>query len=811
MKKITQLFALIGFSLGIAKAQTQPDRHISGRISADGQPLDHAAVYLLKAGDSSLVKGTLSSAKGIYLMDHLPAGQYFIKVTAVGYQKTSSTVFNLSPEQPAIEMPELVLKAAVQLLTTVNVTGAKPVIERKTDRMVMNVQNSLLSAGNSALEILARAPGVTIDKDDNISLNGLTGVNVIINGKMTYLAAVDLANLLRSTDGHNIASIELMTNPSSKYDASGMAGIINIKLKKNTNTGTNGTLTAGAGYGKYTKENTALSLSHRQGNLSVFTNFSHSDSKNEFNINQQRVVTDSVGSKTFFNQHSKTERISHNNAYRVGADLTLGRYNTLGVLINGYFNDAGSSGRSLTGIIQSLAPMVSDQDQLTSKNLSNKNFSLNLNDLLKLDSLGQELSIDMDYSRFTNRSDAEYNTAFSLPDGTITAPPVSFRQQTPSLINIRTAKLDYVLPLKNQGQLEAGMKYSDVATTNELDAQRRMNNSYINDPALTNQFIYEEKIAAGYLNYSLRIHLTSLQAGLRAEHTGSDGQLINSGRTVKRRYLDLFPDITVNQKINDKNDIGITYSRRIDRPGYDKLNPFTYYLDQYSYNQGNPFLNPQYTGKIGVNYTYDHDLNVELGFSRTSDYLANLALTNPVTQMTAYTTMNLQRHDYFDIAVNSPYQINRWWNGNMNSVFYCSSFRSDNLLGGNFHQGQVALQIQATQYFLLAKNYKAEVFANYESPFIEDAYRFSHIIYTDLGISHSFAAKKASLKLSVTDLLNTKQTTMISKFQTNDITLHLKQESRVARLTFTYNFGAPPVKSRQRHNGSEDERSRAAS
>jgi iron complex outermembrane receptor protein len=807
--RIVYISIIINLISALAYGQSSTQYKITGSLADDkGQAMDYATISLLKASDSTLVKGTLSSASGQYSFDKVNAGTYIIRVTAVGYIKGLSSSFVITAEKSFVTMPLITLHSASSSLATVTVTASRPMIERKTDRTVINVENSVLSAGNSALEILARAPGVTIDKDDNISLNGKAGVNVMINDKMTYLSAAQLGTLLRSTDGNTIKSIELMTNPSAKYDASGNAGIINIKLKKNMQTGTNGSVTLGAGYGDHARENGTFTLNHKQGNLNMSGTFSRSDVKNEFNLSQQRIVTDSTGNKTYFDQRSQSIRISHNNSYRVGADLSTGSTNTLGFLINGYFNTSGSVGNSHTNIGQQPDLVNFAQDQLSLKSFSYKNFSANLNDNLKLDTLGQSISFNLDYSRFNNRSDDQYDTHFSLPDGTIAAPAISLREQTPSVITIHTAKIDYTLPVTKTFKFETGAKYSDVKTDNDLNAQSLQGAAYINDSTLTNRFIYDEKVEAGYVNLSNSFGKTSVQVGLRAEHTSSDGNLINSGSDVKRSYTDLFPSIFVNQKLDDKNDLGVSYSKRIDRPDYSDLNPFLYYLDQYSYSKGNPFLNPQYTNKAEINYTYNHSLNIEIGYSHAYNYLTNVALTDPATKITDYTTLNLQHQNYYNISISSPYSITKWWAGNVNAVAYYSGFKTDSLLGGNYNRGQVSAHIQATQFFQIAKSYKAEILGNYDSPFIYGTYKFNHNIYSDWGLSHSFANKKASIKIAVSDIFNTNKTTMTSKYATNDITLHLKTESRITRLTFVYNFGNNSLKPPHHTTGADAEKSR---
>lgn len=810
-KKIFHVLTLLNLITTAIYAQNQNPCKISGLLSDEkGHRMEYATITLVKATDSSLVRGTLTAVTGVYLFNQIPSGRYMVKAIAMGYLTAVSVAFDVSAEHPVFTVPDLILQISSNSLSNITITAMRPTVERKIDRTVMNVENSVLAAGNSAMEILARAPGVTIDKDDNISLNGKAGVNVMINDKMTYLSAAQLSILLRSTDGTTVKTIELMTNPSAKYDASGNAGIINIKLKKNMQDGTSGSVTLGAGYGKHGRENGTFTLNHKEGKLNIFGSVSHSDVKNETDISQQRVVTDSGGGKTYFDQHALTGRLYHNNSYRVGADLNTGTGNILGFLANGYFNSSGSTGNSLTNIGQQPDLINSYQNQLSTIGSQSRNFSLNLNDKLKLDTAGQELSFDVDYSRFNYHANAQYNTDFYLPEGTTVMSPVLLREQTPSVITIHSAKLDYTLPLSKALKLEAGGKFSDVKTANNLEAQRAVNGTYMNDSTLSNRFIYEEKIAAGYTNLSATFHNTSIQAGLRAEHTTSEGNLINTGEDVKRRYINFFPSLFINQKINDKNEVGLSYSKRIDRPGYDNLNPFIYYLDQYTYSKGNPFLNPQYTNKFELNYTLNHSMNVGLGYSHSYNYLTNVSLTDAVSKITVATTLNLKNQNFYNVNLNTPYTLTKWWKGNVNAVAYYSSFKSDSLLGGLYNRGQVSFHLNASQNFQVAKNYRAELMTNYDSPFIYGIYHFNHNVYNDLGISHAFNDKKANLKLSVSDIFNTSRTYLTSNFQANNITLCQKPETRITRLTFTYNFGNTNIKAHQHTSGADNEKSRVS-
>src|SRR5665213_2575173 len=408
--KIVYVVLLLVMSAGVIFAQTTaPKVKISGLLlDEQGKPMDYATVTLLKAQDSSVVKGTLSNETGSYTFEHITTGNYIIKATVVGYEKAVTGPIKVTESMPTLTVPALKMLLGTHALNTVSVTSSKPLIERKIDRTVMNVENSVLAAGNSAMDILERAPGVSIDKDDNISLKGKQGVTVMINDKLTYLNPAQLATLLRSTDGNTIQSIEIITNPSAKYDASGNSGIINIKLKKNRQSGTNGSLTLGGGYGEYWKDNQTLNLNHKEGGLNVFGSLSHNNNKRVQDIDLKRIITDPLGNTTYFNQTSPIVQSNDNNSYRFGADYDLSKKNTLGFLVSGYFNGEDDHTDTHTNIGRSFTAPDSSLHTVSAIHQTYHNIAFNLSDTYKIDTAGQEISANLDYSKFKNNSTAQY-------------------------------------------------------------------------------------------------------------------------------------------------------------------------------------------------------------------------------------------------------------------------------------------------------------------------------------------------------------------------------------------------------------------
>ena len=803
------IIALFFFTCtGVAQAQTS---RITGTVKdAAAKPVEFATVSLLRASDSVIVKGTLSDEKGAYFFDNVAKGNYLVKITSVGYANGLSAVF-ASDGAAQITAPLITMTEAARSLNAVNITAAKPLIERKVDRTVMNVENSILAAGNTAMEILERAPGVTVDKDDNISLRGKQGVTVMINDKLTYLSATQLATLLRSTDGNTIATIEIITNPSAKYDAAGNSGIINIKLKKNKQKGTNGSLSAGVSRSKGNRDATSLNINHKDGPLNIFATISRGDNYRYREISINRVIANST--TPYFDQLSKMTTTSYYNNFNIGADLETSSKNTVGFVASGYTNGGRDLIDNRTDISSPSRTLLSYLN--TASNVDNryKNLAFNANDRYKIDSLGQELAVDLDYSKFNNNSVAGYDTYYFLPNGqpdpASDKTPLLLRNQSPSSIEIYSGKADYTKPLTKTWKFESGLKYSSVKTDNDLRAQKFDGIAFTNDVGRTNRFIYTEQIAAAYTNLSHEFKNGSIQVGLRAENTESNGDLVGN-QTVKRSYLNFFPSVFLNRSLGKKHELGVSYSRRIDRPNYGNLNPFIYYLDPYTYSQGNSFLKPQYTNNFEVNYTYNKTITTTLGYSLTTDVITELILPKPGTNITYQTNDNLRTQKTYSINIYSPYTITKWWSGNVNFNGFYLGFKSDNFAGGNVDNGQAAFTARSTQNFTLGK-FKAEITGDYRSALKYGIYYLYPRYAMDAGVSRAFANKKLNVKIALNDVFNTLTNNLNSTALGNDFKIRQKSDTRVFRVNLTYNFGSTNIKARQHRGGAEAEKGRVSS
>lgn len=812
---ITQflLYFVSLFSAVAANAQTNSAiGKLSGKVLDEKQiNMAYASVSLLKAKDSTLIKGSITEDNGTYIFTSLPEGQYLVAINMVGYAKILKGPYVINTLNKTYTIDNVTMLPTAKQLNGVNIVSRKPLVERQVDKTVLNIENSVLAAGNNALEILQKAPGVTVDKDGNVSLMGKKGVLVMLDGKPTYMSSEQLANLLRSTEGNAIQTIELITSPSAKYDAAGNSGIINIKLKKNQNYGTNGSIRAGGGYGRYYKANGGLSLNHREKKFNVFGDFNYSRSKQYHDLDIMRV-NNTATDQTYFNQTSHDLRTRNNYNYKGGIDYFINDKNTIGLAVNGYNSAASGNSDVLTLIGNKPLETDSSVKALNPNSYKYTGITYNVNYKSTLDTLGQELSADIDYSRYGSGQNNEYNNIYLNAAGDSYKPANIFRSSAPSNIKVFAAKVDYSYPLGKKMKLDAGLKSSAVSTDNNSVFENFLNNTWQSDLSRTNQFTYDENINAGYLNLKREFSGTTVQLGLRAEQTNSKGNSVTEQRVVNRHYFNLFPSIFLNHVLSKDNEVGLSYSRRIDRPDYGDLNPFISFVDLYTYGIGNPFLNPQYTNAFEATYSYKKTINVSLGYSHTSDAITRVLLSDTLKKTLYITSENLAQKKSYNLNISSPLSIFKWWTTNNNLTVFYNKFSTPNLLGMPYESGKLAFNFNTNHTVSLNSTTNLEMSGYYQSSMVEGTLALKPQYGIDLGASKSFINKKLNIKLAANDVFRLQKWRITSALPGQTYSVNERNESRVFRLTATYRFGSNDIKgARQRTKGSAAEDSRIKS
>ncbi|MFC5411537.1 outer membrane beta-barrel protein [Larkinella bovis] len=795
-----------------AMAQNPVKGKVRGLVIDQNQkPSEFVTILLLKAKDSTLVKGVVTNDKGQFELENVAEGGYRVATSLVGFKKVYSEPFTIDAANAEVQVKTLTMQEEAKSLNEVKVVAKKPFIEQEIDRTVVNVENSIVASGSTALEVLEKAPGVTIDRqNDNIQLKGKGGVIVMIDGKQTYLSGQEVANLLKNTPSDNIEKIEIITNPSSKYDAAGNVGIINIRMKKNKNFGTNGTAIAGVGYGRFEKANTSLNLNHRVNKINAFGNYSYFHNR-RFQENSLDRIIPYEGRITYFDQSSYRPNRFDGHSFRTGVDYFVNKKSTIGVLATGFVNDW----RQDNGINNSV--MRNELGQITLKpttdvSVKNNWFNLtgNLNYKYDFNGKGRELTTDLDYSRFNGDSYNNLSTTYRNASDSIVQPTAKVRNDMPSTIDIWAFKADYVHPTQ-KGKWEAGVKTSVVKSENNLTYEDFVDGRWVFNPNQSNEFRYSENINAAYLNYGGQLNKkTSIQAGLRLENTHSRGNSVTLNKIVDRNYTNLFPTLFISRKIDTNNVLNLSFSRRIDRPNYQNLNPFRFYLDPYTYQQGNPYLKPQFTNSFQLTHVYKGKFSTTLGYSRTIDVIVQEVPGQiPEENITYVTTDNLATQDNVSLTMSFPVTVTKWWNMQNNINAYYNKYDSP-YLGAQYNVDFVAYNVYTSQNFVLPKNFTAEIAGWYNSKSLYGFYRSVPQGAFSLGVQKTLMNRKATLKLNVNDPFWLNRFEGRAVYQDINFRVRARWESRIARLTFTYRFGNQNVKAaRQRSTSTEAERNRA--
>ncbi|WP_312333451.1 TonB-dependent receptor [Sphingobacterium sp.] len=810
-QKIKLLLLLIILSLCSALA-TVYAQAAGGKLRAvvvgqDNQPIGAASISLFRKPGDVLLKGTLSNENGEIELFAIPEGKYVLQVSSVGYTMYRSSEMTLNTGDFKM-LDTIHLQVESKVLSEAQVIGKKPLIESQLDKVVLNVENSILATGNNALELLQKVPGVTLD-NKKINLRGKSNVIIMIDGKPTYLSADEVSRLLENTASNAIASIEVLTNPPAKYDAAGNAGIINIKTKKNTQFGSNVSLNLNLAQGKYTKADGGFQISHRNNWVNLFSSYNYANTLGFNDLNIDRAVETKAGT-TYFNSDSYSKFRYRGHNFKFAADFNLGKQDVIGFVVNGNVSN-GNSTREGSNLIASQKGKL--DSIVLGSNLSDFKYhylTYNLNYKKTFDTLGTELTFNGDFSDSKNDDNSTVGNRFLDANWQEFKLPNIFRNDMLSKTKILVFKTDFVHPFDKTTKLEAGVKYSRVKTDNNLVYEdQNQNGEFVRNNGQSNQFLYNENIAAAYFSVNKSFGKFSVQTGLRVENTSSLGNSVTLEQQTKRNYTDFFPTVFIQQQISDDHKLGLSYSRRIDRPDYGSLNPFIYYLDQYTYQYGNPYLNPQYTNSYELNYTFKEQYLLSVGYKRTNDAITQIIESNPETKAIAQTDRNLAYFDYYNMNVNIPVKPFKWWSISNNATAFYNKFSFDERSGAQRQLEKLSFQVSSTHDIRIGETTNVELTANYSSPAVYGVLSFQSYYGIDLGAGKTFLDKKMNIKLAVNDVLNTRGQRRLSSYQEDGYyRIRNGYDSRVVRLSISYRFGNMNIKSVNKKAGNNDEDNR---
>jgi len=798
------LFSITFFSLCLFTATAQHQLKGTVKNLADSLPVPYATVALLRP-DSTVITGEITGDDGKFIIQNIASGDYLLQVSFIGYDKYYRRVS--IPAQN--DLGEIFLSERAGKLQEVVITGSRPLVSIKADRYIVNVSGNIQSAGRDALDILRNTPGVLVDHNGNVSVLG-NSVQIWIDGRPSRMSGEQLKAFLNSMQGGEIDRIEVITNPSSRFDAEGAGGIIDIRTKRGLQYGLNGTLTAGYRQGEMDSENAGVSLNLRREKFNTFGNYSINRNKFMQNFGQIYVMETSAGKVTFDqNSNIKSTDAGLRNTLRAGMDFFLNPKNTLGFIVNAYHSGCDKMTiKGINNIIPALNGVsFSESDNIQSR--SDKGIQVNANYQSTFNKPGQQLNVDLDYAIFSSDPFQQNKNIYYDLNNAMIGVPEQFRNSNPQNINVYSAKIDYMQPVWKNARLETGVKVSNSQTDNDLKYDVFSGNSWQIDLARTNRFEYSERIDAAYLNLSQQLGKLSLQAGLRAENTSWKSEQKTTGEKNDITYFNVFPTFFANWQASSKHILGLSYSYRLSRPGYYLLNPFEITVDAYSFIRGNPNLMPAYTHNIQLSHTFAQSLMTRISYSSTNGLFMQSPIEDAATNRYGMTFINFGKSQNINVMMNYRKQIVKIWTANL-TLQGIYTTNTSNEVSGEFVNKGTSLVAQLNNNINITPTLSAEMTGLYVSGIRQAYYVFQSMGNFSIGLRQTLMKNKLTLSLTVNDIFLTLNQKGYARYDNVNYSLSVKNDSRYANLTLRYNFGSSTVKAaRNKTTGIEDEASRA--
>ncbi len=808
MKTTNFIFlTLFTYLLGMSNLAAKEVSKISGKVlDQNGQAVAYANIALISVESGGLVDGAVSDEEGNFLIESLKSSSVKLVISSIGFKQFESESFELTQGLEK-NMGSLIIEDEMTGLEEVTVKATRPEIIIEPDKTIVNVEGTVMAEGSNAFDVIGRSPGVYVDQDGNINLNGRSGVTVMINDRPTYMSSIDLANFLRSMPAENIKSIEVINNPSARFDAEGSAGVINIRLKKNTVDGMFGNVQFGGQYNGLWVPIGGVSLNVKKGKWSTNAslNYNHFANVNELEIERNFTTEDGISR---FLQDSEIKQRNKNLFFNGSANYEINEKQNIGLNIQASDNQNSSINNSLTDITSSGTSDISYLDSHNDASGGSNRIFANLHYDAKLDTLGAKISADMDFTRMNSDSESLLTNQYWTGETQENLSNDRILTLNSMFYTIFTAKSDYVKPLGKGRTLETGVKGSWVESDNNLDLSKSIEDGPFEDQPGSNRFIYNENVLAAYASYKANIsEKLSFQAGLRGEYSDITGNSVTLERVNTQKYFNLFPSAFIQHKVSDNYQIVYNINRRITRPNYRLLNPFIYYIDPLTAETGNPNLKPQYSNNIEMNHVIKGSYQFSLTYSETEDAFNQVFIQDQEAKTTTTFTDNFDKTNNVNFRAIVPVQIKDWWStSNMVQVTY-NRFKS--LIGDDYLDNAQTSYMLRTQHNLnLPKGFKVELIGMYIGPQIWGQGMIDGFGWVDAGITKSIMKDKLTFSVDGTDLLRSQVIYADIKFADIDTSFRQYRSNQGVRFTLKYNFAKGESFKVKSNSGSSEERNR---
>jgi len=748
--------------------------------------LEFTSVAVLKVRDSAIVAGVLTNGKGHFIIESLKPGKYFLRISAIGYRKMDSKPFMLNPMEPTKDFGIVYVAASQKNLKEIEVTAEKADYVNSLDKKIYNVEKDLISTGGTAADVLRNVPSVTVDIDGKISLRGSENLTILIDGKPSSLGGGDKSSLLQQLPAGSIDQIEIITNPSARYDAEGMAGIINIKTKKDKRSGVNGSVTIGAG--TRDKYNGGISLNNRtkKTNLNISYNFREETRTSSGNSTRENKIVLLPPLPNFEESITEGRNKNFNNSFRSSLDINLSNNTTLG-LSGGYSERAETRYELNTTTYENSASAIPDSGfyRTTNSDNSNKNLEGGLDIRHIIPGTKREFSASANYSQSNNNDNDNYLTVDSSYNHSILTRDGKF--------NTLTVQTDYTHPINQNSKFETGAK--GTFRTNDNNQVGLNRNGF--DLANTDHFIYTDQITAAYLQFAGKApslikkdKFVELQGGVRVENTRIIGNATNDTKDFENNYTNLFPSAAIKYTVHEKNDFQLVYSKRVNRPNSQNLNPFTDISDIRNVRTGNPKLKPEFIDSYEFNYFRkfkEQSLSATLYYRYTKNLISRFRSIDAtcVSTMTfinysssANTGVEIVLKNQFSKAINSTTTFN-YFNNKINGENVDAALQSTS----NNWTLRTNINIKAS------KTTSLQITGMYMSQTKTPQGSFKGMSGVDIGARKEFLKGKLNLSVNITDIFNTRKMVIHNVGEGFIYDMQRKRESQVGNFTLTYRFG----------------------
>lgn len=768
------------------------------------QGVEFATNVLYKAQDSTIVKIAMSEADGSVSFEGVRFGNYYLHTTYVGFKEVYT---NLTLDTPKKELPVIQLQSST-VLDEVVVNSRKKLVQKKIDRVILDVGATMAADGGNLSDVLSISPGITVGNNGAVTLRGKTGVIVLIDGRRSYLNGADLENYINSMPANQFSKIEIMTNPPAKYDADGNAGVINIITNRNYQKGWEIDVASSYKQGRYAEIANSVGWNANTKSINLFGNVSFTD-KNDFDdyLIDRNFRDANNNLESVFDQNTFIKRENNYLTSRLGLDYFVSPKTTIGFLVGSQFTKGESSTRNNTYLKDNTNTVTQTLIAPATSDVEYTNIQANVHAVHKIDDTsGKVVSVDLDYLRYDSSVDQNFENNLYDNSGNLSSSE-KLINNLPQLIDIYTAKIDYTHPISDDSKVEVGAKTSFVKTDNNAKYYEKVGNQLVENTNLSNHFKYDENVNAAYLNYTQNFGAITLQAGVRVEQTKVEGNQITQNTTFENKYTKVLPSAFITYDLDEESQIGISYGRRIQRPDYRDLNPFRFFYDKYTFEEGNPALNPQFSNNYELSYsTFGGAITLTGYYNKTEDIITDVIFQNAAQNETYIKKDNLNDLTAYGATLNAGLPIMDNWSVSLNLDY------SKNKLEGMVNNNNFNIETGTFSGFMLhqykfARSWKFELGAWYVSKSISDTFIQEPYGRLALAVGKSLWGGKGKIRLSGNDIFGWTKFVGKSAFPNTDVRVDNTWQTKTIKLAFTYKFGGGYNKSRKERKSGIDQES----